>query len=710
VYGNPGCGKSVLASSIVDYLKEAEKETKKPVFYFFCKNDNVDKNSSLAILRSLLSQLLLWAPGLVAHVEESFHKSGKTQIDSFYSLLPGFLTCLANAQTEFVAKGGDDSNDEIHGYIVIDGIDECDESVVADLCSAIKLWFEAHASTQFGLLFTSRHSQHIGDELGEILPYGNSFGGWSYHLKKMSYRMSSYDTKDYIPGYVRAGVARSRSLKAAVAAGLDVSDVIIKASAGHWLYARLALEDAMRQPTLGLLKQNLLNMPGDLSKLYSKILVERQRLLDENEVRMAKIIFEWVCVARIPRPLSVSDISTLLGVKPGQTQLNTDDTPLDCDGLIQRLCAPLLEVDGQQRVAVTHQSVKEYIYQASRGKSDASNNVPYLISSIYEITLSLAYTSMSFVLLEDVQKFFTNRPTSPSYKQIDEEFPLLQQVILPVWDWYGNYAFQAGQAYLENSVSLEPHETSIHRLSQFLTSPQNLPWITTTLQTYGQHDLSVLFTRTALCVALSRDTDVPKDKAHIWTTLFPNSLEPWITDFEALAKRLNWRFRFYEVVRNSNSSSDDVAKAVEMSDGGRLGTYSSEVSHFLGKWSFPDYASYDDNGIHFCGREENEQKVTAIIDKALESLVNHENAGLESSMRKRGEIASESEADIADEFALRLLPNLNNIKNIEKSRTFSQARRLFRAGEWDLWSFSFKTGNIHRRLGAIAGTESSEPS
>ncbi|KAF2815136.1 uncharacterized protein BDZ99DRAFT_354358, partial [Mytilinidion resinicola] len=120
VYGAPGCGKSVLASSIIDHLKEA---TDKPILYFFCKNDNVDKNSSLAVLRSLIAQLLLWAPGLLTHIEGSFQKSGKRQIDSFYALLPIFLTCLANART---------------GYIVIDGVDECDESAISDLCSATK--------------------------------------------------------------------------------------------------------------------------------------------------------------------------------------------------------------------------------------------------------------------------------------------------------------------------------------------------------------------------------------------------------------------------------------------------------------------------------------------------------------------------------------------------------------------------------------------
>jgi hypothetical protein len=211
-----------------------------------------------------MTQLLLWAPGLLVHVEGSFHRNGKKQIDSFYCLLPVFLTCLANVRAEFVARAGDDSNHDSNGYIIIDGVDECGESAVTDICSAIRLWFEARPSTMFSLLITSRYSQHISDKLGEVLAEKE------YKVKRRSYEMSCNDTKGYIPSFVKAGVGRSPSLKAAQAAGLDVCGAITDASAGHWLYARLALEDAMRQPTLGLLKQSIYNMPNNLSNCTQK--------------------------------------------------------------------------------------------------------------------------------------------------------------------------------------------------------------------------------------------------------------------------------------------------------------------------------------------------------------------------------------------------------------------------------------------------------
>ncbi|KAF2815135.1 uncharacterized protein BDZ99DRAFT_459077 [Mytilinidion resinicola] len=309
--------------------------------------------------------------------------------------------------------------------------------------------------------------------------------------------------------------------------------------------------------------------------------------------------------------------------------------------------------------------------------------------------MSLACTSLSFVLLEDVQKFFNeNSAQTPSYERIDEKFPLLQQVLLPIWDWYGNYAFQAGRAYLEGLVSLEHHMKSITRLAQFLTSPKNLPWITATLHTYGQHDLSVLFTRIGLCVALSKDVDISGDNLAIWRVLFPDSIDFWLSEFYTLAKRLKWRFRFYEVVRNGEIFSNETTVS-ETGDDGLLGPYSLEILSTLENWSFPEYGYYDDYGIHFSGHEENDEKVSEVIDKALESHVS--NAMSEGN----GGIApSGSESDEADAFAHRLRPDL---KNAETSQTYVRARQLFRDGEWDLWWFSYKTGKIYQRLGRCRG-------
>jgi len=54
--GNPGCGKTILASSVVDDL--ISRFGPESVVYFYCKYQDNDKKTSLSIVKSLLLQLV----------------------------------------------------------------------------------------------------------------------------------------------------------------------------------------------------------------------------------------------------------------------------------------------------------------------------------------------------------------------------------------------------------------------------------------------------------------------------------------------------------------------------------------------------------------------------------------------------------------------------------------------------------------------------
>lgn len=58
ICANPGAGKTVLSSFLIDYFEpEGPDPARETVFYFFCKNTDVDKNTPTAVIRSLLYQL-----------------------------------------------------------------------------------------------------------------------------------------------------------------------------------------------------------------------------------------------------------------------------------------------------------------------------------------------------------------------------------------------------------------------------------------------------------------------------------------------------------------------------------------------------------------------------------------------------------------------------------------------------------------------------
>lgn len=68
IHAKPGAGKTVLSSYLIEYYRQqGTTHVSQTVFYFFCKNLDEDKNSDVAIVRSLLYQMLQSVENLADH-------------------------------------------------------------------------------------------------------------------------------------------------------------------------------------------------------------------------------------------------------------------------------------------------------------------------------------------------------------------------------------------------------------------------------------------------------------------------------------------------------------------------------------------------------------------------------------------------------------------------------------------------------------------
>ncbi|KAE8357501.1 hypothetical protein BDV27DRAFT_139232 [Aspergillus caelatus] len=97
VHRIPGCGKSVLASSLIDTLQP-------DVFYFFCNRIHPDKRSPSSILGSLVSQILGSAtlkanPSVLDNVVnniwevcEMYPDMNKTSVDTLWIIFEALST------------------------------------------------------------------------------------------------------------------------------------------------------------------------------------------------------------------------------------------------------------------------------------------------------------------------------------------------------------------------------------------------------------------------------------------------------------------------------------------------------------------------------------------------------------------------------------------------------------------------------------------
>jgi hypothetical protein len=104
-------GKTVLASLLVEQFQKLPSAS---VVYFYNKYGDPKRNNAVAMLQSILSQLLLAQPSLTPYVFEVASNSGKNSLDTVEA---------ARKILDVVFASFDDTV-----YLILDGLDECPKS------------------------------------------------------------------------------------------------------------------------------------------------------------------------------------------------------------------------------------------------------------------------------------------------------------------------------------------------------------------------------------------------------------------------------------------------------------------------------------------------------------------------------------------------------------------------------------------------------
>ncbi|KZN89462.1 Ankyrin repeat domain-containing protein [Penicillium chrysogenum] len=157
VSADPGCGKSVLAKSLVDHkIRRSEKQV---ICYFFFKDDHTEQKSAVNALCAILRQLFL-------QNEKLLHKS---ILDDF-GRDPGWLTKSFSSLWDLLVKVA--SNPDAGEIVcVLDALDECEGGGCSQLIQALNRYYRrVNSKSLLKFLVTSRPYAHI---LREFQPLKN---------------------------------------------------------------------------------------------------------------------------------------------------------------------------------------------------------------------------------------------------------------------------------------------------------------------------------------------------------------------------------------------------------------------------------------------------------------------------------------------------------------------------------------------------------
>lgn len=314
--GKPGTGKSVAAGHVIKYLESCNADCS----YYFFRHNNREGSGVAAMLRSLAYQMADTNAStrleFLAMVNDAEYFN-KDDAKSVWRTL--FSTRILRVELR-----------QPH-YWIIDGLDECSNHAAlfqllskVDKLVPLRIFVTSRPLPSIERLFSQEKIPVFAEQVA---------------IEKLldDIRLFLQANVGFLP--VEEGTARDHLI-----------DQIIQKSNGSFLWAALVLKELEDTHSEQQIKEVLSQVPSEMDDLYHRIL-EGIEAVPKNR-SLAKAIFGWaVCAAR---PLSVDELREALILDTGHVipRLET---------VVSTICGYLVDVSGNCRVQVVHETVKSFL-------------------------------------------------------------------------------------------------------------------------------------------------------------------------------------------------------------------------------------------------------------------------------------------------------------------------------------------------------------
>ncbi|TFK60369.1 hypothetical protein BDN72DRAFT_940121, partial [Pluteus cervinus] len=327
--GDPGVGKTCIASLVVSHLKKLPETARARVVYVYLRHQEAESQTPTNILSILLKQLLLTYTSLP---DAALGLYNQLKLDQGLPQFHVLVTALLDICTD----------PNFRTYIVVDALDECNLSYQEELLSVL----DKLLGKQVQVFATSRPSFEDAVSLFKEL-----------HCSKYPIRA----TKDDISSFLKQKLETKQSLKSLMADQafkVEVIQIIESKADGVFLIAALQIQQILSLTTKNKIKEALGSFPLGLDANLGMTL-ERIRAQPSDCSDLAEWAMKWMVYAY--RPLEVNALLYALGTKIGSNVFDCGD--LTTSNLILESCFGFVTLEGQWSKVFSfyHLSVHEYM-------------------------------------------------------------------------------------------------------------------------------------------------------------------------------------------------------------------------------------------------------------------------------------------------------------------------------------------------------------
>ena len=356
VSADPGCGKSVLAKSLV--AKELKSTKMYTTCYFFFKDDNVEQTSATNALCALLHQLFEQRKPLIKHAMSDFRSNGVYLHRLFERLWSILKEAAADAETGTV-------------ICIIDALDECEESGRTRLLNYLDHFYNDTTSNDrknmvLKFLITSRPYFHIERNLQGLIS--------KHPVIRLAGEAETLSISREINLVIKVEVQKlGETLKLDDSVRLILEEGLLKFRNRTYLWLHLILEVVRRRletVSQKKIRDILSSVPETVDKAYTAIL-ERS----ENKKSAKKLLNIIVSAVR---PLTLREMNTAMTIEA--TCTSYDDLDLvpeeKCKVIIRNLCGLFVTII-DSRIYLIHQTAREFLLSNSNPVMSAQgqNNI-----------------------------------------------------------------------------------------------------------------------------------------------------------------------------------------------------------------------------------------------------------------------------------------------------------------------------------------------
>ncbi|KAJ5302288.1 hypothetical protein N7508_007151 [Penicillium antarcticum] len=324
--GDPGSGKTILTSIIINDVDEKTRGTGTAIAFMYCNYKDTNTHSELALLSSIARQLTAQIEHIPPVVKEFRDQKAMRKRDPTGDEWVTLIKSLGR----FFCKT----------IIIVDALDECPEYNRDEFFRFIKM-----LDTSIRFMFTSR--PHI------TLPVKLS-GFQRIHIaanpSDLQIFLDSEISKRNI--FQKFVIQTDSSLQA------EVIEKIITKSKGifRFLLAYHHVEKICQQPHISGVRKTLISLPDNIFDYYHEAM-ERIEQQETVLCDLAKDALSFITHAQ--RPLHVNELRHALGVWANDTDF--EETQCVDDKLLISICTGLVKIDETRDVVeLVHQTLQEY--------------------------------------------------------------------------------------------------------------------------------------------------------------------------------------------------------------------------------------------------------------------------------------------------------------------------------------------------------------